>query len=222
VVTGCLSQRYPEALSEELIEADGIVGNSDLALIPDAIKEILNGNRTVRVAPQPLSMPIPYYPRTTFFDYPGTAHIKITEGCSNHCSFCAIPLIRGELRSRPIDDIVGEAQNLIAQSKYELVLVGQDLGNYGKDLVGHCLLPELLEAIATLNAAFRVRVLYIHPDHFPYQILDCMKRDTRIVPYFDLPFQHASTSLLRKMNRRGTASDYLDLIASIRETLLMQ
>ena len=219
IAAGCLSQRYPGALASDLPEVDGILGNGDLSLIPGAIRDILGGRRFVLETAQPDAMPQSYYPRRAFSDYPGTAHLKITEGCSNHCSYCAIPLIRGELRSRIIPDIVAEAKALIEHGVFEIVLIGQDLGNYGRDLSGHCMLAELLSALADIKANFRLRVLYIHPDHFPYEILPIIKGDNRFTPYFDLPFQHASAPLLKSMNRRGSSETYLELIAKIRATL---
>ncbi len=221
IAIGCLSQRYPEELFNGLPEADGVLGNGNLSIIPEAVTKILRGERIVLATAQNKKMPSPYYPRIVFFDYPGTAHIKITEGCSNYCSYCAIPLIRGELRSRNIEDIVLEARNLIAQGMFELVLIGQDLGNYGKDLSGRCLLMDLMEALSNIEADFRIRFLYIHPDHFPSEILKIIAHDSRFSPYFDLPFQHASTPILQKMNRHGSATEYLNLIYRIRSELPM-
>ena len=220
IAAGCLSQRYSDALFSDLPEADGVFGNGDLSLIPEAVEKIARGaGRILLTTPQQRVMPPTYYPRTTFFDFPGTAHIKITEGCSNHCSYCAIPLIRGELRSRRSEDVVAEARALIDKGIFELVLIGQDLGNYGKDIAGRCMLPDLLTSLAGLRGNFRVRVLYIHPDHFPYEILPIIKEDSRFSPYFDLPFQHASTAVLRNMGRRGSAECYLELIGRIRAEL---
>lgn len=222
IAAGCLSQRYSEALFSDLPEADGVFGNGDLSLIPEAVEKIAHGaGRILLAPPQQKVMPPSYYPRRIFFDYPGTSHIKITEGCSNHCSYCAIPLIRGELRSRDRKDIVAEAKALIDKGIYELVLVGQDLGNYGKDIAGRCMLPELLSSLAEIHENFRLRVLYIHPDHFPYEILPIIKADSRFAPYFDLPFQHASRAVLQRMNRQGSAERYLELIRRIRAELPM-
>ena len=157
---------------------------------------------------------------------PRLAHVKATEGCSNFCSFCAIPLIRGRLRSRPVDEVLAECLDLVAQGVKELVLIGQDLGSYGRDFsaaVGGAeaasRLPELLAAISASDGDFRVRTLYIHPDNFPEGILPLIAADRRLVPYFDLPFQHASGRLLKAMNRRGGAAAYLDLIGRIRARL---
>jgi len=219
VVAGCLSQRYPDALFQDLVDADGIVGNADLSLIPGSIQKVVEGERVLVCPPQQATLPSTFYPRKALFDFPGTAHIKITEGCSNHCTYCAIPLIRGELRSRTIEDIVHEARMLLERGIFELVLIGQDLGNFGRDLQGRCLLPDLLEALARLEGNFRVRILYIHPDHFPDAILPIIRDEQRFAPYFDLPFQHASEAVLRRMNRKGSATAYLELLDSIRSSL---
>ncbi|MDA8409425.1 MAG: 30S ribosomal protein S12 methylthiotransferase RimO [Treponema sp.] len=255
LLAGCLAQRYAKELAEDLAEADGIVGNADLAVLPLAVAELGSGLRPVIVPEAAAS--IGAVRRRRLLDWPGTAHVKITEGCSNNCTFCAIPLIRGRLRSRPVDDIVAEIADLLSATRQgptvrEIVLVGQDLGSYGKDLpsargaagagvagegaaagegasaeaalaegagTDRRLLPALLEAISALKGDFRLRVMYIHPDNFPRAILPIMARDRRILPYFDIPFQHASAPLLKKMNRRGDAAAYLELIATIRNIL---
>ena len=204
--------------------------------------------------------------RTRLFDYPGTAHVKITEGCSNRCSYCAIPLIRGNLRSRPVEEVLAECAALVSRGIHELVLIGQDLGSYGLDLRrtsaprrrgatgagqdatgagvaagadvvplagaasagqdgasagqdGARLLPELLAGLSALPGDFRVRTLYIHPDNFPAGILPLMAADERLLPYFDLPFQHASARILKAMNRRGSAEVYLELLDRVRSAL---
>jgi ribosomal protein S12 methylthiotransferase len=152
---------------------------------------------------------------------PGSAYIKISEGCDNCCSFCAIPLIRGRLRSRSIADIVEECRVLLQREVKELCIIGQDIGSYGTDGNGDAVskLPELLNAISLLEGRFWVRLLYIHPDHFPLPILDIMQRDERFLPYFDIPFQHAAPEILSAMNRHGTAERYLEFLKDIRSRL---
>ncbi|HET7839594.1 MAG TPA: 30S ribosomal protein S12 methylthiotransferase RimO [Rectinemataceae bacterium] len=216
LVAGCLAERYSEALSSELPEADGIVGNADLGAIIEAAEETAAGHRPVLL---PHAAPsLGTVTRKRLFDFPGTAHVKITEGCSNNCSYCAIPLIRGSLRSRPVAEVVAECSELVARGIGELVLIGQDLGSYGRDS-GSSRLPELLSALSALEGDFRVRVLYIHPDNFPEAILPVMAADPRLLAYFDLPFQHASAPILKAMHRRGDAAAYLGLIARIRSAL---
>ncbi|MDR1636546.1 MAG: MiaB/RimO family radical SAM methylthiotransferase, partial [Treponema sp.] len=150
---------------------------------------------------------------------PGSAYVKISEGCDNRCAFCSIPLIRGGLRSRGAGELIAECRELLGRGVRELCLIGQDIGSYGRDRKDGPGLPGLLEAMAALPGDFWVRLLYIHPDNFPLPVLDTMRRDSRFLPYFDIPFQHGSDRILAAMNRRGRAETYLDLIFRIREAL---
>jgi ribosomal protein S12 methylthiotransferase len=221
ILAGCLAQRYAAELSEGLPEADGIAGNVDLADVVRAADKVMAGARPV-IALDPESPPEEMahrapYRRGRLLDFPGTAHVKITEGCSNRCTYCAIPLIRGPLRSRPVPEIVAECAELVGRGVREIVLIGQDLGAFGRDLEDRPLLPELFRALCELDGTFRVRTLYIHPDNFPREILPLMAvRPDRLLPYFDIPFQHASAPLLKAMNRRGSAGIYLKLVSDIR------
>ena len=219
LIAGCLAQRYPEALMAEMTEADGVLGNADLSLAVQALQNIKEGRRASLVVEQPRAIAADYYPRRRLFDYPGSAHLKITEGCDNHCSYCAIPLIRGSLRSRSIEDVAAELEALVARGIFEINLIGQDLGAYGRDSLKESNLVLLLERLERVEGDFRLRVLYIHPDHFPEGLLDVMASSRKILPYFDLPFQHASEKILRAMNRRGSSQMYLKLVERIRSTL---
>ena len=222
LVAGCLAQRYATELGEGMPEADGILGNADLGAVVEACERTLAGERSVTAPPAPARRSPAR--RSRLFDFPGTAHVKITEGCSNRCSYCAIPLIRGPLSSRPTEEVAAECAELVrpvsegGKGIRELVLVGQDLGSYGRDL-GPQLLPELLGRLARLDGDFRVRVMYVHPDHFPEAILPIMAAEPRIVPYLDIPFQHASPRILAAMNRSGSGEAYLRLIDRIRSFL---
>ncbi len=221
VLAGCLAQRYGKELVQELPEATTIVGNGNIAAIVEAATAAMaDEHRAILPAQEFISCS----GNRPLLSLPGSAYIKITEGCNNRCSYCAIPLIRGPLRSRPIPAIVQECTELLQRGIKELCLVGQDLGSYGFDIATTeqqrtCLLPQLLESLLQLPGEFWIRLLYIHPDRFPQQILELCARDSRIVPYFDLPFQHASTPILRKMYRKGTSEIYLDLIKKIRSRL---
>ncbi|MDR0636934.1 MAG: 30S ribosomal protein S12 methylthiotransferase RimO [Treponema sp.] len=210
ILAGCLAQRYADEI--ELAEADCLFGNNDLAQITEVASR-LTGSAAAGTPVVPGQRPL--------LSLPGSAYIKISEGCNNRCSFCAIPLIRGPLRSRPIPDIVEECRQLIARGIRELCLIGQDIGSFGKTArdSADSQLPALLEAITRLDGQFWVRLLYIHPDQFPLDILDTISRDKRFLPYFDLPFQHGSTLILRAMNRQGNAESYLSLIRRIRDAL---
>lgn len=228
LLAGCLSQRYADELASELTEADALFGNADLSEITRAAEMALASSHRALIPeldPGGKKDFAACFGTRPLLSLPGSAYVKITEGCNNWCSFCAIPLIRGPLRSRSIPDIVDECKALLKRGIRELCLIGQDLGSFGMDGAaavhekGSCLLPQLLRELSTLEGNFWVRLLYIHPDNFPEDILAVCKRDARILPYFDLPFQHASPSILAAMNRKGNPRRYLDLIDRIRGEL---
>ena len=215
IMVGCLSERYREDLQRELPEIDGFLGNKD----PAGIVGLVEGRDASTDRP---AGPLPrrFVPTSdpTCCHFPGSAYVKIAEGCANRCTYCAIPLIRGDLASRDIGSLLTEIRQLRDQGTRELILIAQDLGSYGRD-AGGAALPRLLSSIAALEGEFWIRMLYIHPDHFPREILDIVAGDPRFLPYFDLPFQHASPSILRAMGRRGDASRNIELIEEIRSRL---
>ena len=233
ILAGCLAERYAQELNESLPEADAIFGNGNLEKIDEVIKNILDGKKSVVKAEQ---KGISCTNRKTFLSYRGSAYVKITEGCNNCCSFCAIPLIRGSLRSRKASEIVSEIKNLVSNGIVEINLIGQDLAAYGTglsdDVFGNgreklFLITEesqekmsalacLLQKISEIPGNFRIRLLYIHPDHFDKNILSVMKNDNRFIPYFDIPFQSGDDNLIKKMNRIGSSAEYLNLVSSIR------
>lgn len=203
-MVGCLSERYGQTLARQLPEIDGFLGNRD----PSRIVQLVAGGHTHRGEP----------PREHLLSFPGSAYLKIAEGCRNRCTYCAIPLIRGDLASRRPADVIEEARSLLDRGIRELILIAQDLGSYGRDLRGPAL-PGLLAELSRIPGDYWVRLLYIHPDHFPAGILDIIADDPRFLPYFDLPFQHASPALLRAMGRRGDPDSNLALLSRIRSRL---
>lgn len=215
IAAGCLAQRYGKELAQEMSEADGFVGNHDLYAIPDAVEKIVLG-KTRLVSPVSPS-PDCFVERNILFTFPRSTYIKIAEGCNNNCTYCAIPLIRGQLRSIPADIIIKELKNFIKKGFFEINLVSQDLASWGTDL-GQDLI-YLLKRISRLKGDFRVRLLYMHPDKFNPGILDIFKKEKRLIPYFDIPFQHASEPVLAAMGRKGNKEKYLELIATIRKAL---
>ena len=233
LLAGCLAKRYAQELSESLIEADGFFGITSLEEITQTAAKIVNGAKAlnaVKAANTADAKPARADLHTgerPLLSLPGSAYVKISEGCGNFCSFCAIPLIRGGLVSRTIPDILDECRALLKRGIVELNIIGQDIGSFGADgalqnaanLRSAAKLPELLNAVSSLEGHFWVRLLYIHPDHFPLQILDIMERDSRFLPYFDIPLQHASKKILAAMNRKGTAEKYLQLLETIRRRL---
>ncbi|MCL2602712.1 MAG: MiaB/RimO family radical SAM methylthiotransferase, partial [Treponema sp.] len=216
LLAGCLSQRYAKELAESLPEVDVLFGNSDLSGITEAA-----ARATGKSPAAPAASVSAETGKRPLLSLPGSAYVKISEGCNHTCSFCAIPLIRGSQRSRSVDDITAECKALLERGIKELCIVGQDTASYGKDLAAAAhrsaqTLPALLQTISGLQGDFRVRLLYIHPDHFPMPILDIIENDNRFLPYFDIPFQHASEKILRLMNRGGNAAVHLDLIKTLR------
>ncbi len=243
ILAGCLAERYADLFSKSLPEADGIFGNGELSGIVEVADEVMAQNRPVEKTPQ---KGVSFCMREVSFGFKNSAFVKITEGCSNHCSFCAIPLIRGELRSRPADSILEEIRKLVSKGVYEINLIGQDLAAYGTGIddaeirsaiaklsgeeitekpndffpaSGVTPLAALLKLISKIEGNFVLRLLYIHPDHFNFDVLEVMKKDERFLHYFDIPFQSGSTEIIHSMNRRGSDESYSKMIERMREIL---
>lgn len=212
LAAGCFAQRYNEELMDMIPELDGVFGNRAPAMIPGVVNGVMNGEKPVYVPEQDLSVPL----RDEFLSFKGSAFVKIGEGCNNRCKFCAIPLIKGDLKNRTIESILEEIKDLLSKNVFEINLVSQDLANFGLER-GQRELLELLKQISALEGKFWLRLLYIHPDHFPMEILPLMKADPRILPYFDIPFQHADAGILKRMGRKGDRETYLNLINKLRE-----
>ncbi len=213
ILAGCLAERYGHEM--ELEEADAIFGNHDLSAFPDVL-----AGKTERVF-------IPEYPdpdrerddRKELLGFKGSAYLKISEGCNHRCAYCAIPLIRGPLRSRPLEKIVKETERLISEGVYEINVIAQDLGAYGLDIYGKQMFVPLMDRLSSLDGDFVLRMLYIHPDTFPEGLISLAKERKKILPYFDIPFQHAAVSVLRGMGRTGDRKIYTDLVNSIRSEI---
>jgi len=242
VLAGCLAQRYGEELADSLTEADAIFGNKALHEIADVIDDFINGSRKIHIPAAPeeahsgesgerdklsksgssskagIHEKVLKNSKRISLSFPGSVYVKIAEGCGNNCTYCAIPLIRGKLKSRKSKEIIDEIKKIIDQGFFEINLVAQDLASYGNDTrpQGKENLTTLLEKISSLSGKIWIRLLYMHPDHFNPAIFEIMKADKRIIPYFDIPFQHASENILRKMGRTGNFSSYLKLIENIR------
>ncbi|MBB5219609.1 ribosomal protein S12 methylthiotransferase [Treponema rectale] len=216
ILAGCLAERYAELFKTELPEADGIFGNGNIDLIDSAVKELFDGKRPVV---KPAQKGVCSGDRDTYLNFKGSAYVKITEGCNNRCTFCAIPIIRGELRSRNADEIVKEMQQLSDSGIHEINLIGQDLAAYGTGATDDGFtLPELIKKISKeVKGNIWIRLLYIHPDHFVPEILDEMKKDSRFLPYFDIPFQSGDSDVIHAMNRKGSSQEYIRLVKKIRE-----
>ena len=204
-VTGCLAQRYPEALMSEIPEIDGILGVAEYSRLFDMMDA---GDRGMKPCYTQNGARFLNAPRV--LTTPGySAYVKISDGCDNRCTYCAIPLIRGGYSSRPFDDIVAECEKLASEGVTEITLIAQDTSRYGCDFGDrHYMLPELLEAVSAIEGVHWVRVLYCYPDSTEDRLLDAIQRLPKVAPYLDLPLQHIDDDLLRRMNRRGS-SDWI-------------
>jgi len=215
IVTGCLAQRYEGALLEEIPEIDLLMGVNQYAELPAAIEKALARQGA------PLSYcqdDYSYYAHDRVLTTPSySAYTRIGEGCSNRCTFCAIPLIRGPYRSRPMQDVLDEIEALAKQGVKEHILVAQDTTRFGTDRQEHSELPELLEKAAAIPGVEWLRVLYCYPDETDERLLDVIANTPNICKYLDLPIQHVNDTVLRRMHRRGDKADILRCIRGARE-----
>ena len=198
VMTGCLSQRYQQHLWDDLPEVDAMVGTGEFHRIVEAVGGALNGARPSFWGEMPVSgMESPRRLTTPFY----TAYLKIAEGCDHACAFCAIPKMRGGYRSRPLSDIITEARQLVASGVRELVLIAQDSTIWGHDLYGHPQLPRLLYALQEIPDLLWVRIMYSYPTQVTPELVRSMRDLPVVVPYLDMPLQHAHPDLLKHMGR---------------------
>ncbi len=213
VVTGCLTQRYEEALKEEIPEIDLLMGVNQYQQLPAAIEKALAGDRASYCQDS-----YGYYAHERVLTTPAyTAYTRIGEGCSNRCTFCAIPLIRGPYRSRPMQDVLDEVASLAKRGVREHILVAQDTTRFGTDWQAHTALPELLQKAAAIQGVDWLRVLYCYPDETDERLLDVIANTPNICKYLDLPIQHVNDEVLRRMHRRGKKADILRCIRGARE-----
>ena len=216
VVTGCLAERYQEELAREIPEADVVLGigkNSDIAA---AIHKALHGDRVVEFAPKDA---LSLEGERVLANAPYFAYVKVAEGCDNRCSYCAIPLIRGDFRSRPLESILEEVRTLATRGVKEINLVAQDTSRYGLDLYGEYKLPELIHMVCAVEGVHWVRILYCYPDRITGELIAAMASEPKVCRYLDIPVQHGSAKVLREMNRRGDRETILEVVRRIREGL---
>jgi ribosomal protein S12 methylthiotransferase len=203
-VTGCLSQRYRDDLTAEMPEVDAWFGTMELPLM---LKKFNADYKTELIGERYLATPQHY------------AYLKISEGCNRTCSFCAIPLMRGQHVSKPIEKLVAEAENLVSRGVKEIMLIAQELTYYGLDIYKKRMLPELLNQLGKVKGLVWVRLHYAYPSKFPLEILDAINNNENVCNYLDMPLQHASDNMLKAMNRQITKKDMEVLLNQIRTTV---
>lgn len=215
VVTGCLAQRYAKEIAQEMPEIDAIVGTGTLTQLPEILQKLTQGQRVVCVD-QPGGLLEGVRLLTT---PPGSAYLKIAEGCHHHCTYCIIPQLRGPLTSRPEENIVLEAQHLVDQGVKELTLIAQDTTSYGLDLYGEYRLPSLLRKLASVNNLHWLRLLYLYPEYITDDLLTVMAQEPTICHYLDIPIQHVSDHILKSMGRKSRHESLLRLMDKVRSVL---
>ena len=215
VVTGCLAQRYEKDLMQEIPEIDLLMGVNQYQQLPDALEKALGGVRKSYCMDDHT-----YYAHDRVLTTPSyTAYTRIGEGCSNCCTYCAIPSIRGAFRSRDEESIVEEAKTLAEQGVKELVLIAQDVSSYGIDLYGEYRLAHLLNLLCEIDGIEWIRLLYCYPDKITDELIDTMASQPKVLHYIDLPLQHADDSILKAMNRHSSAEETREVIRKLRERM---
>ena len=213
IVTGCLAERYRDDVTEEIPEVDVCVGigkNGDIAKI---VTEALNGEHKNAYGEK---YELDLNGGRILGSYPFTTYLKVADGCDNCCTYCAIPKIRGRLRSRKIEDCVAEAKRLAEGGVKELTVVAQDTTAYGEDIYGKPMLAELLKELCKIEGLHWIRTLYTYPDRITDELLDTVASEPKLVKYFDIPLQHVNGDILKRMNRRGNYESLSALINKIR------
>ncbi len=214
IATGCLVERYREAVMDELPEVDALVGVGSLEDIVEACQAVMRGEKYTSFRDKETS---PLGGDRIVTTEPHTAYLKIAEGCDNRCTYCAIPLIRGRLRSRPIEDIVAEARDLESMGVKEINLIAQDTTRYGLDLYGRYALAELVREITKNTSIPWIRLLYCYPDKITDELILELRTNDRLLKYMDIPIQHISDSVLARMNRHGGSEIIKDAVKRLRE-----
>lgn len=217
IVTGCMAERYRQEILDEIPEVDEVLGTTAYDRILDAVDAALAGQHEVMTADLD-ALPLPETKRlvTTGGHF---AYLKIAEGCDKHCTYCIIPKIRGNFRSVPMERLLKEAQDLAEQGVKELILVAQETTLYGKDLYGEKSLPKLLRELCKISGIRWIRILYCYPEEITDELIQVMKEESKICHYLDLPIQHANDTILKKMGRRTSKQELIDIVQKLRKEI---
>lgn len=217
IVTGCLAQRYQEEIQEEIEEVDAIIGTSAIEAIVDTLEEVLSGHRKNHIEALDKA---PAGGRRRIVTTGGYyAHLKIAEGCNKHCTYCIIPKIRGNYRSIPMEELLSEARQLVQGGVRELILVAQETTLYGVDLYGKKSLPRLLKELCRIEELEWIRLLYCYPEEITQELVQTIREEPKICHYLDIPIQHGSDPVLKRMGRHTDTAQIRQLISTIREEI---
>ena len=213
IVTGCLAERYKDDVTAEIPEVDVCVGIGSNGNIAEIVKNAIEGKKqNYYGAKEDLDL----NGKRILGGYPFTTYLKVADGCDNCCTYCAIPKIRGRMRSRTIEDCVAEAKHLAQNGVKELIVVAQDTTAYGTDIYGKSMLPELLKELCKIEELHWIRTLYTYPEKITDELLDTIASEEKLVKYLDMPIQHVNGEILKKMNRKGDLKSLTALIEKIR------
>ena len=217
IVTGCMAERYRQEILDEIPEVDEVLGTTAYDRILDAVDAALAGQHEVMTTDLD-ALPLPETKRlvTTGGHF---AYLKIAEGCDKHCTYCIIPKIRGNFRSVPMERLLKEAQDLAEQGVKELILVAQETTLYGKDLYGEKSLPKLLRELCKISGIRWIRILYCYPEEITDELIQVMKEEPKICHYLDLPIQHANDTILKRMGRRTSKQELIDIVQKLRKEI---
>lgn len=216
IVTGCLAERYKEETAELFPEADAVIGIGNNRDIVDILDKVLKDEKYINFAPK---LEAELTGERIISTLPFFSYLKVAEGCSNCCTYCAIPMIRGKFRSISIDDAVKEAQELAENGVTELVVIAQDTSRYGEDIAGKSLLPELLRRLCRIDGLKWIRTLYCYPERITDELLETIASEEKLVKYLEIPIQHCNGEILSRMNRWGDTEKLEALFRHIREKI---
>lgn len=217
IVTGCLAQRYKDEIIKEIPEVDALLGTSNFDKIVETVEEVLGGeiknefldlDRLPSISKKRKNSTGGYY-----------AYLKIAEGCNKNCTYCIIPSLRGNYRSYPLDDLISQAKDLATQGIKELILVAQETTLYGVDIYGKKTLPKLLKELTKIEGIEWIRILYCYPEEITDELIDVIASEDKVCKYLDIPIQHASDNILRRMARRTTYDDLVNIIGRLRNNI---
>lgn len=213
IITGCLTERYREEAAELFPEADAVIGIGNNKDIVDILDHVLAGEKYINFAPK---SDAELTGERIISTLPFFSYLKIAEGCSNCCTYCAIPMIRGGFRSVPMEDVIKEAEDLASKGVTELVVIAQDTSRYGEDIYGKSMLPELLKKLCRIEGLKWIRTLYCYPERITDELLDTIASEEKLVKYLEIPIQHCDGDIISRMNRWGDEEKLEALFANIR------
>lgn len=215
LLSGCLAQRYPEELIKEIPEIDGIIGTGNIDYINELLDRSLAGDLFIKTD----NLNSAYTEGVRKEVVKTTEYIKISEGCNNNCSYCIIPSLRGKNRSRKIEDIYSEVEYLVSKGAREIILIAQNTTDYGIDLYSKYSLAKLIKEISKIEDLKWIRVLYLYPDHFTEELIEEFKNNDKLVNYVDMPLQHISDDVLKKMNRKTSKEHIIKTLKNLRKSV---